>query len=42
MHRELTGGFEPAVLSMVDSGEQAGQLPMSLRAAARYLEGGVI
>ena len=39
---ELAGGFEPAVLSMVDSGEQSGQLPMSLRAAARYLEGGVI
>jgi type II secretory pathway component PulF len=39
---QLAGGFESAVLSMVDTGEQAGQLPTSLRAAARYLEGGVI
>ncbi|HCH63847.1 MAG TPA: hypothetical protein DFR83_13660, partial [Deltaproteobacteria bacterium] len=32
---QVAGGFEPAVLSMIDSGEQAGQLPVSLRAAAR-------
>ena len=39
---QIAGGFEPAVLSMIDSGEQAGQLPLSLRSAARYLEGGTI
>lgn len=37
-----SGAFDEGALTMVETGELAGQLPGSLRQAARYLESGVL
>jgi len=38
----VMGVFDEATISMIETGEQSGTLPMSLRAAARYMENGTI